>query len=352
MSAIKAFVTGGSGFVGREFIRYVLENPATSHYSLVVLSRSTKSDELIHSAAKGNPRVSIVRGDLTNADALFPLVKGCNTVFHIASKVEPWGPWSEFMEANVNGTQRLLEAAKHEGAIKFVYVSSEAALLTGLNNGCLRNIDETAPLALDPPFYAPYTKSKALAEQTVAAASSDGFTTVIVRPRFIWGKGDTTVLPKLRKAIESGVFKWFKPDARSHTCHVENVCEGLILAAEKGKAGQAYFLTDGEAVVWNEFIARMLMPVVDMSKVGELSVDLAWNIATILEYSLNVFGYNHSWEPPISRQILGLLTQDVLLSDRKAREELGYSSHMSKEQGLKELHEALIATKNDLVESK
>jgi nucleoside-diphosphate-sugar epimerase len=350
MSAIKAFVTGGSGFVGREFIRYLLENPATSHYSLVVLSRSAKSDELINSAAKDNPRVSIVRGDLTNMDALLPLVKGCNTVFHIASKVEPWGRWAEFMEANVNGTVRLLEAAKHECASTFVYVSSEAALLTGLNNGCLHNVDETAPLALDPPFYAPYTKSKAMAEQAVSAASSDGFVTVIVRPRFVWGKGDTNLLPALQKAIETGTFKWFKPDARSHTCHVENLCEGLICAAEKGKAGQAYFLTDGESVVWNEFIARMLMPVVDMSKVGELSVNLAWDLATFLEYSLYIFGYNRRWEPPVSRQILGLMTQDVLLSDRKAREELGYTSHMSKEQGLRELHESLLAAKNGLVE--
>ncbi len=81
----------------------------------------------------------------------------------------------------------------------------------------------------------------------------------MVRPRFVWGKGDTTLLPEMVKTVEAGKFAWVGGGRNvTDTAHVDNVVEGLLLAAEKGRPGEAYFVTDGEPVVFREFVTAML----------------------------------------------------------------------------------------------
>src|SRR4051812_50210054 len=70
----------------------------------------------------------------------------------------------------------------------------------------LVNVDEDAPLRPDSP--APYPWSKAKAEQAVRDANGNGLETVVVRPRFVWGKGDTTLLPEIVGMVKAGKFAW------------------------------------------------------------------------------------------------------------------------------------------------
>jgi nucleoside-diphosphate-sugar epimerase len=342
---MKGFVTGGSGFVGKSFIEYVLRNHP-EYTGLVILSRSEKADETINlSIGDRTDIVKIVRGDLSNINQLATYLAGCDVVFHIGAKVELWGQWEDFVEANIVGTTNLLTAAKKVGVKRFVHISTEATLLTGFNNGCLLNVDETAPLALNPPFYAPYTQSKAMTEKIVLEANDDqnsGFTTVAVKPRFVWGKGDTKVIPEIKRAMEEGRFKWFTPECVTSICHVENLCEGMILAASNGKPGNAYFLTDGETVNFNDFIKRLLGNSMDLSSIGSFPSSIAWYLAVVLE-NLPFMGYGVTREPILNRQMLGLLAQDVIVKDDKARREIGYMSHMTIERGVAEYLESTVA---------
>ena len=121
----------------------------------------------------------------------------------------------------------------------------------------LVQVDETAPLRPDSP--ALYCATKARAEQAVLDANSDGFETVVVRPRFVWGAGDTTLLPVIVAMVRAGRFAWIGGGRhRTSTTHVENTVEGLVLGAKRGRPGNAYFVTDGEPVVFREFIERLL----------------------------------------------------------------------------------------------
>ena len=87
---------------------------------------------------------------------------------------------------------------------RFVHVGTEAALVDG---NALVNADETWPLKPDSRAY--YPRSKARAEQMVVAANGDGgMETVVVRPRFVWGPGDTTLLPGIVELIRAGKFAW------------------------------------------------------------------------------------------------------------------------------------------------
>ena len=152
------------------------------------------------------------------------------------------------------GTQNALDACIAAGVRRFVHAGTEAALSAGQ---ALVNVDEDAPLRPDSPIL--YAASKAAAEQRVRAANGDGIETVVIRPRFVWGRGDTTLLPELVKLVESGRFRWIGGGGHlTDTTNVDNTVEGLWLGATKAPAGGVYFVTDGSPVVFREFVTRWL----------------------------------------------------------------------------------------------
>ena len=94
-------------------------------------------------------------------------------------------------------------------------------------------VDEHSPLALG--SRAPYSATKAAAEAAVIEANGAGLETVVVRPRFVWGAGDTTLLPILVDMARSGPAALDRRGRQlTSTTHVDNTVEGLVLAAERG----------------------------------------------------------------------------------------------------------------------
>ena len=92
----------------------------------------------------------------------------------------------------------------------------------------LVHADETYPLAFR--SRAPYSRSKALAEQVVLEEGGGALEAMIVRPRFVWGRGDTTLLPLLVEGTRSGAFRWVGGGRHlTSTTHIDNTVEGLVL---------------------------------------------------------------------------------------------------------------------------
>jgi nucleoside-diphosphate-sugar epimerase len=139
-----------------------------------------------------------------------------------SSAADWWSAWEEFERGNVEGTRNALTACEEAGVRRFVHCGTEAALMAGEP---LVRVDETAPLR--PDSRAPYP-TKARAEQAVREAARNGFETVVLRPRFAWGKGDTTLLPEMVATVESSRFAWVGGGRNvTETTHVDNVVEGL-----------------------------------------------------------------------------------------------------------------------------
>lgn len=94
-----------------------------------------------------------------------------------------------------------------------------------------------------------YSLTKGLAEQRAIAANSPELTTVVVRPRLVWGQGDTTLLPQFVKAVRSGAFAWIDGGHyQTSTCHVRNVCEGSARRCRAGRGGEVYLLPTAQAL--------------------------------------------------------------------------------------------------------
>jgi nucleoside-diphosphate-sugar epimerase len=268
-----------------------------------------------------------VRGDLDDRAAMQAGMAGTDVVIHAAAYVEEHGPLAEFLRVTVTGTENALAAARAAGVPRFVHVSTEAVLVDGKP---IVRADETRPRPTRP--IGPYPLSKGLAEERVLAASRDGLATVIVRPRFIWGAGDTNLLPKIAELVKRGRFAWIGGGRHlSSTCHVDNAAEGILLAAERGGSGEIYFLTDGEPAEFRAFLTQVLATY--GADPGDRSVPrwLARIVAALTGWMKH---------PPVTRTAIALVGQEVTVVDAKARRELGYTGHVSRERGLAELRGA------------
>ena len=319
---LRAFITGGSGFVGRNLIAQLKARGD-------VVRALARSDAAIKTVQQLGAEP--IRGDLDNVDALRHGMSGCDVVFHSAAKVEDWGRYEEFYRVNVVGTENVLQAARVSGVKKLMHVSTEAVLAGG---PAIRNADETWPRAKNP--LGLYPRTKGLAEERVLAANSPELTTVIVRPRFIWGKGDTSLLPQIIQAVQRGEFMWINGGRYlTSTCHVANVCEGALLAAERGRGGEIYFLTDGPPIEFRQFITALLKTQNIDPGNRNLPLWLARSFARVSETIWR--GLHLNGRPPITRTAVCLIGESVTVNDTKARRELGYAGKVSIEEGLAEM---------------
>jgi nucleoside-diphosphate-sugar epimerase len=296
----RAFVTGGSGFLGKRLIAAL----ALRGVEVRALARSEAAAIAVRGAG-----AEPVRGDLGDTAAMQAGMAQCDVVFHAAAFVEEHGKLAEFMKVTVDGTV------------------NEAVL--GDGNPIIQ-ADETRPIATNPA--GPYGLTKGLAESAVIAANAPGFTTVVIRPRFIWGAGDTSLLPKLVGAVKAGKFAWIGGGHYlTSTCHVANVVEGALLAADKGKGGDVYFLTDGEPVDFREFMTAMF---------ATQGVDAGTR--TVPRWVAKTIASLTAWmkTPPITRTAVALVGGEVTVVDAKARRELGYTSAVTRDAGLAEMRAA------------
>ncbi len=319
---MRAFVTGGSGFIGGHLIRRLRADGS----DVRALARSDSSAAKV--AADG---AEPVRGDLDDVAAMAAGAEGCEVFFHAAAALGEAGRREDFERGNVQGTRNALDAARQAGMRRFVHVGTEAALLAGQP---LVNVDETAPLRPDSKAHYPATKAQA--EQAVRDANGHDLETVVVRPRFVWGVGDTTILPGLTAAVRSGRFRWIGGGRHlTATTHVDNVVEGLMLGATQGRPGGVYFVTDGDPVVFREFVTQLL---------GTQGVEIpdkdapAGVVRTIAPVVEGLWGLlRRPGPPPLTRLTYWLSAQECTIDISRAREELGYAPVKSRADGLAEL---------------
>lgn len=305
------FVTGGSGFLGGRLLTLL----AADGVRCRALARTDAAVAAVE--ARG---AEAVRGNLDDVAAMAAAMEGCDVVYHCAALAKEWGKREEFLRANVTGTENLLRAA---GVRRVVHVSTEAVMADG---NPLIDVDESRPRPARP--IGLYPETKGVAEDRALAV---GRNVVVVRPRFIWGPGDTTLVPVLTEAVRKGRFAWVGGGRfLTSTCNLDNVVEGMRLAAERGRHGEIYFLTDGDPVEFRAFVTALLATEGVDPGARELPAWIAWIVATLAESWATMTGS----APALTRSALALSAHQMTVVDKKAREQLGYIGRVSREAGL------------------
>lgn len=318
-----AFVTGGSGFVGGRLIQALVDQGW--QVRALVRGQNAAANVALLGAIP-------ILGELTDQAALSKAMAGSKVVFHVAALFKMWGTQKEFNAVNVDGTRALVEAAVGTPSVQKVIMVSAAGVVQGDPEPQV-NIDERVPVQQR--SFAPYSASKAAAEQILLAANGrrDGFQTVALRPALVWGAG-MPMLDQMVEVVKAGNWQW--PDGGTQpfsTCHINNLIDALLLAVDRGHG--AYFVADEEEGTLKSVISDLLAT--RGVKTGDKSVSfgMAWMLAGVMGFFWNLF--NLKGEPPITRQMLRLIGKPFTLNISKARRELGYAPRVSWKQGIAEM---------------
>lgn len=317
----KLFLTGGSGYVGRNIIRHFV----AAGMPVLALVRSAKSAEIV--AALG--AVPVI-GDITDAD-LVAAMAGCQLLVHAAADTNHGRATAQQLRTNIDGTRNVFQAAHAAGVNTALHISTESVLLDG---SPLLNANEDQPFPRHPA--GAYSASKGEAEQLALALAAPGFKVVVLRPRFVWGRDDTTALPALVGAAQSGQLAFIDGGRyRSSTTHIANLCHAIALALEKGRSGQVYFITDGEPVQFRSFVTSLLKTQGITAPDKSVPRWLLRGMALVGDALGNVSGGRIKF--PITLQEFATSAVEVTLDITKARTELGYQPVISAEAGFAEL---------------
>ncbi|HEU4683633.1 MAG TPA: NAD-dependent epimerase/dehydratase family protein, partial [Nitrospira sp.] len=253
-----------------------------------------------------------------------------DAVVHAAARFRFAGPRGPYFRTNVRGTRALLEAARHAGAARFVYLSAAAVVMD--NRGSpVHNVNESAPTF--PNSFSAYIASKAQSEAVVLAADRPGFRTLAIRPPAIWGPGDA-FSHAIPHAIGSGQFSFInRGDYPYATCHVDNVAEAVKCALERGAGGRAYFVHDREPTTFREFIAMLAqLQGLSVDQLKSVSYRLAFTFGRLMEIGAAIRRLQN--DPPLTRTMVRMIGREFTTDDSAAQRELGYVGYVSRADGL------------------
>lgn len=310
----RVLITGATGFLGGTVLRMLREQGRP------VLAQGRDPARL---AALGAP---VLRWDLTRPPPDAPELAGVKAVIHCAALSSPFGRLAEFHAANVAGTAEVLALAQRLGVRRFVHVSSPSVLFAPRDQLAL---DETAPL---PPPFTPYARTKAAAEALVLAAP--GLSPVILRPRGLYGAGDTALLPRLLQVARTRPLPLFRQGAaRIDLTHVEDAAAAVLSALDAGSkaAGQIFHISGGEVLPVTEIAARACARAGVGLRWRRMPLTPAlWAAGAMERLALATGGR----EPAVTRYGLALFAYAQSLDISKARRMLDWSPRIPFAEGL------------------
>ena len=313
-------ITGATGFVGPHLIKKLTSAGHTCR-CLVRTGSESKIPDV--------PGVQIVSGDITDPESLNGIADSIDCLLHLATlgHIANYTVTEDMFEAiNVHGTRNIMLEALRAGVPRVVHCSTVAAM------GICTDNPATEESACRP--HHPYGRSKLKGERTVQEMlRRNHLPAVIVRFSMVYGPGDPRDMLKLTRLALKGFFpKIGRRSKLTPLIHVEDAVEGLLLAAEKGRAGEIYLLTNRKALPFDE-IRKIILQALSVRRPPlYLPEWLALSFAAAVEQVFKALGKT----PPVARKNIESTLADRVFSSEKAQRELGFNPNIDPGQGLTE----------------
>ena len=317
---MKTLITGATGFLGGALAHRL----HSMGWDVTALGRNpAKLNEL--EAAGMKP----LRVDISKKDEVTASFSDFELVFHCAAFPSPWGSFEKFHQANVIGTRNVVQACLENNVKRLVYVSTPSLYF---DHNSRINVRETDLL---PKPISNYAATKLLAEEEVDKGFANGLAAISIRPRALFGEGDTVIFPRLIPRLESGRLPILGDgDNIVDLTYIQNVVDALVLCAESpaNTLGKKYNISNGEPVkIWKlvERICDELNLPHPKRKVSHRTASAA---ASVLEFIYSLIP--SSPEPPLTRVSVSMMANSTTLDISAARNELGYQPKVSVEEGV------------------
>lgn len=311
----RVFVTGASGFIGKNLV-----NKLTSCKNQVYALVREPSEHF-------DKEVTVVVGDILNPESFTSILKECDIVIHCAAYISfRKKDYQKAYEVNVEGTRNVLDVAYHAGVRKVVHLSACAVL--GFSSDKNSVIDETSDPRIENDNVYAYTKK--LAEEEVQKCVQKGLNVSIANIATVYGQGDNKLNSgAIIKSLYEGKMKMIPPGGTSFVS-ADDLVEGLILLAQKGRQGERYiFCTENmEYKALAQRIAKTL-GVKEPSYILPCSFyyPALWAVKGIELFS----GFTNKKTDLMTTQILKETFGYKYFSSGKARDELGWKPSQSLE---------------------
>jgi dihydroflavonol-4-reductase len=327
---MRAFVTGGTGFIGWQVVLKLLRKG----HAVWALARSEAGAARLQAAG-----ATVVWGDILDPESMRDVIRDSDVVYHLAAWYKLGSLDGQTAEkVNVKGTRNVLELAYELGVPKIIYTSTINVL--GDTRGEVVDEDYRMQVSEGHTFPSEYERTKWKAHYEVALPLIEkGAPIIIVMPGAVYGPGDPSLVGDLMRAYTKGLLPIFPgPETQITLAHVEDVAEGHLLAAEKGRIGETYLLT-GPGLNFRE-MAEM------WAKISGRSAPLAYvptayirPLASLVRDAQKVLPL----PPMLSQDGVNFMGVTLLGSSEKARRDLGWGLRPL-EVGLRETFEHLAGT--------
>jgi farnesol dehydrogenase len=308
---MKYFLTGISGFIGSNLARQLV---AGGHRVNAII-RGPEPEEF-----REDTLVRFFKGDLHNVEILKQAMDGCDVAFHLAAYAKPWAKNpGDFHRINVEGAANVFEAALASGIKKVIFTSTAGT--TSPSPGP-EPVDESCHRTI--PFFNEYESTKAEAEEVAREYCRKGLQIVIVNPTRVYGPGPLNASNSLTKMIDSyrkGSWRIIPGDGlkTGNYVFIDNVVNGHMLAAEKGRAGEKYIL-GGENLTFNELFGVLASVTGKKRRMLHLPLNMMLFISKIMIWQNKVTGISPAITPGFVRKYM----VNWSLTSDKATRELGY----------------------------
>lgn len=314
-------VTGATGFLGKRLS--IILNQAG--YNVTAIGRNKQIGLDLKSYG-----INFTQLDITNNEEIKGICKNKDIIIHSAALSSPWGKYKDFYNTNVNGTKNLLDGALKYNVLKFIHISTPSIYFEFKDK---YNISESDPL----PKYQinHYANTKLLAEYEVDKAFNLGLNTITLRPRAIFGPGDTSIIPRLIKANTYGKVPIIgNKKVLIDITYIDNVVDAIILAinAKDNVIGKKYNITNGESVDLYELLEKVILKLNMTFNSKNISFNTAYTIASFLEFTHKYLLFNK--EPILTKYTVGLLSTSQTLDIIEAKKDLGYKPKITIEEGI------------------
>jgi len=303
---MKAFVTGASGFIGCHLVRAL----KAAGWEVRVLVHEASFAEL--------PGIETVSGDILNRPALEKALLGIDVVFHLAAAVGSLVTDPQvFRKVNVTGTEIVLAAAQRAKVKRVIHFSSIGVLGVVKAGDIAAEDYPPAPQTL-------YDKTKFAAEAAAHHAAANGLDVVIVRPGWVYGPGDRRTF-KFISAIRKGRFALIAgAPGRQTPVYIDDLVDGVLLAAAKGKAGAVYHLA-GNEILTAEEMARI---VASACGVAVPRLKLPRGLARVAAFFLEKAFALVKREAFLNRAKLSFFLDPKAMTSARAKQEIAYAPKM------------------------